>query len=319
MARFILRRVLLAGLMLALLTLVTFGMLRAAPGDPVQAYLDPNTAYTEAEVDALRHRLGLDRPLPEQYASWAASAVQGDFGRSTQRERAPVARLIGARIGPTLLLMSTGLMVAVVLGVALGIVASIRPGGWLDTVLGAIATLGISSPAFLTALLGLFFFAVRLGWAPSGGMSRPDQPVTPSIVLQHLVLPALCFAVGQLPAMLRFTRAAMNEALGEDFIRTARAKGLAERRVFLGHAFRAALVPVITLTGATVGAAVGGAIFIESVFNWPGMGLLLVGAVEARDYPLIMALALVIGAGVLAINLLTDLLCAAVDPRIRLA
>lgn len=305
--------------MLALLSVVVFALLRAAPGDPVAAYLDPNVSYTEADVAALRHRFGLDRPLAVQYLDWAWSALRGDLGLSVQRERAPVARLIASRIGPTVLLMGTGLLVAHALGVLLGVVAAVRRGGAVDVALAAVSSLGISSPAFLTALLALFLFAVRLGWAPSGGMTRPDEVPSWGTVAAHLVLPALVFAVAQMPQTLRFTRSAMLESLGQDYTRTARAKGLVERLVVARHALRNALLPVVTLVGANVGAAVGGAVFIESVFNWPGMGLLLVGAVEARDYPLIMGTALVIGACVLAVNLLTDLLCAAADPRIRVA
>jgi len=305
--------------MLVALSLVIFTLLRLAPGDPVAAYMDPNASYTEADIAALRSRFGLDRPLPLQFLAWAGAVAQGDLGVSLQRERAPVRRLIAQRIGPTLLLMATGLGAACLLGLLLGVAAAARPGGMLDILLGMASSLGISTPAFLTALVGLFVFAVRLGWAPAGGMTAPGAPATVPEVLRHLVLPATLLALAQAPMTMRFARAAMIEALGQDYIRTARAKGLTELRVLGRHALRNALLPVITLTGANLGAAVGGAIFIESVFNWPGMGLLLVGAVEARDYPLVMGTGLVIGACVLAVNVLTDLACTAADPRLRAA
>jgi len=318
-AALILQRMAGALAMLAALSLVIFTLLRLAPGDPVAAYMDPNASYTEADIAALRSRFGLDRPLPLQFLAWAGAVAQGDLGVSLQRERAPVRRLIAQRIGPTLLLMATGLGAACLLGLLLGVATAARPGRMLDILLGMAGSLGISTPAFLTALVGLFVFAVRLGWAPAGGMTAPGAPATAPEVLRHLALPATLLALAQAPLTMRFARAAMIEALGQDYIRTARAKGLTELRVLGRHALRNALLPVITLTGANLGAAVGGAIFIESVFNWPGMGLLLVGAVEARDYPLIMGTGLVIGACVLAMNVLTDLACTAADPRLRAA
>jgi peptide/nickel transport system permease protein len=318
MLRYVLRRTAVACAMLIGLSLIIFLLLRLTPGDPVSAYIDPTAPMSEADLSALRHRLGLDASLPTQYLHWAGEALRGDLGYSSQHTRAPVTELIAERAGPTLLLMSAGIGLATVLGLALGVIAGTRPGGVVDVALGALGTVGISSPAFLTALLGLFLFAVRLGWAPAGGMSTPGIPVTAGDVLAHLVLPACILAVAQTTLTMRYMRGSLLEAMVQDYVRTARAKGLREARVVLRHAARNALLPVVTLIGATVGAAVGGAVFIESVFNWPGMGLLLVNAVESRDYPLILGTSLVIGAGVLAVNLATDLVYVAIDPRIRL-
>lgn len=304
--------------MMVALSMLMFGLLRLTPGDPVTAYIDPTVPMSADDIAALRHRLGLDRPLPVQYLVWADAALHGDLGYSTQPEHAPVATLLVQRAWPTLLLMGTGLVLATIIGMVAGIVAAVWQGGAVDLVLAGFAALGIASPAFLTALLGLFVFAVRLAWAPAGGLSTPGMPVTAPDVLAHLVLPASIFAVAQTTMTLRFMRAAMLDVLGMDYVRTARAKGVAEFMVITKHALRNALLPVVTLLGASLGAAVGGAIFIESVFNWPGMGLMLVNAVEARDYPLIMGAALVIGTFVLLINLLTDLLYAVIDPRITL-
>jgi peptide/nickel transport system permease protein len=315
---YIVRRLASALGMLVLLSALMFGLLRLTPGDPVAAYMNPLVPMTEADVESLRHRLGLDRPLPVQYLAWVAAALHGDLGYSTQAERAPVLSLLAERAGPTLLLMGTGILLSIILGVAAGVVAAVWRDGPVDLALAALSAFGISSPAFLTALLLLFFFAVRLGWAPSGGMTTPGVPVTAIDVLRHLVLPALVLAIAQATLTLRYMRSAMLEEFGRDYVRTARAKGVTETRVIVKHALRNALLPVVTLIGANIGAAVGGAIFAESVFNWPGMGLLLINAVEQRDYPLIMGAALVIGAFVLVINLVTDLACAAIDPRIRL-
>ena len=304
--------------MLVALSVLMFGLLRLTPGDPVAAYMDPLAALSEADVAALRARLGLDKPLPVQYLAWANAVLHGDLGYSTQRERAPVASLLIERAGPTLLLMGTGILLATIVGITAGILAAVGRDGVADIALAVISSIGISSPAFLTALIVLFVFAVRLGWAPTGGMATPGVPVTTLDVLRHLVLPALVLTIAQATLTLRYMRAAMLEEFGRDYVRTARAKGVTERRVIGIHALRNALLPVVTLIGANIGAAVGGAIFAESVFNWPGMGQLLINADELRDYPLIMGAAKEIGTFVLAVNLATDLVCAAIDPRIRL-
>jgi peptide/nickel transport system permease protein len=219
---------------------------------------------------------------------------------------------------PTLLLMGSGLVLATIVGILAGIAGAVWRDGPFDIALGALSSLGISSPAFLTALVGLFLFAVRLGWAPSGGMTTPGGVAGAGDIARHLVLPASLFAIAQATLTLRYMRASLLEVLSADYVRTARAKGVHEIFVVMKHALRNALLPVVTLVGANMGAAVGGAIFIESVFNWPGMGLLLVNAVEQRDYPTIMGAALVIGGFVLLVNLATDLLYAVIDPRIRL-
>jgi peptide/nickel transport system permease protein len=304
--------------MMVAISVVMFGLLRLTPGDPVAAYINPAAPMSAADVAALRTRLGLDQSLPVQYFNWARGVLRGDFGYSTQHERAPVGRLIAERAGPTCLLMGAGLSLGTVLGIAAGILAAVSRDGPVDVVLAVVGSLGISSPAFLTALLGLFLFAVRLHWAPTGGIAAPGLPPSTGAVLAHLALPASILAVAQVTLTMRYMRASLLDVLGQDYVRTARSKGVAETWVVLKHALRNALLPVVTLVGANIGTAVGGAIFVESVFNWPGMGLLLIDAVEARDYPLIMATALVIGGFVLLINLATDLLYAVIDPRIGL-
>jgi peptide/nickel transport system permease protein len=227
--------------------------------------------------------------------------------------------LLLERIGPTLLLMAAGIALAVVVGIGAGIVAAARRNSALDVSLGVLAFVGISSPAFLTALLGLYIFAVRLRWVPSGGMLTPGAPFSWGDLLAHLVLPASLLAIGYAAVIMRYMRASMLEVLSQDYVRTARAKGVREHWVIAKHAARNALLPVITLIGSTIGVAVGGAIFIESVFDWPGMGLLMVNAVGDRDYPVIMGATLLVGAGVIVVNILTDLAYALVDPRIKVS
>lgn len=317
MLRYCLHRLLIGLGMLLALTILIFVLLQLTPGDPIDAYINPNVAMTQAELDALRAQLGLDRPLPVQYLAWLGQAVQGNLGHSLQRFNETVSGLIASRIGPTLLLMAAGLAIAIVIGVTTGIISAVRRNSFPDYSFSVLALLGISSPAFLTALLGLYVFSVRLKWAPSGGMLTPATDFSIPDLLRHLALPALVLSIGHAALIMRYMRSSMLETLNQDYVRTARAKGVREFWVVVKHTLRNAMLPVVTLIGSTIGLAVGGAIFIESVFNWPGMGLLLINAVETRDYPVIMGATLVIGACVIIVNILTDLAYAVIDPRIK--
>jgi peptide/nickel transport system permease protein len=319
MQGYVLRRVAVGLAMLVALSMLIFILLRLTPGDPIDAFINPNVAMTDAEMAAVRARLGLDKPLPVQYLAWAASAATGDLGYSLQRNGETVLGLIGQRIGPTLLLMGTALTLAIVVGIACGILGAVKRNSGVDLALSVLAFFGISSPAFLTALVGLYVFAVLLGWAPSGGMLTPGAPFSVGDLLAHLILPALLLSIGHAALIMRYMRASLLEVLNQDYVRTARAKGVKEFWVIVKHAVRNALLPVVTLIGSTIGIAVGGAIFLESVFNWPGMGLLLISAVETRDYPVIMGATLIVGACVILVNLATDLAYAAIDPRIKVA
>lgn len=319
MLRYCLHRLLVGLAMLLALTVLIFTLLQLTPGDPIDAYIDPNVAMTKEAMDALRARLGLDQPLPVQYLAWLSQAAQGNLGHSLQRFNETVSGLILSRIGPTLLLMGAGLFIAVVIGIASGILSAVRRNTVPDYSLSVLALLGISSPAFLTALLGLYVFSVRLKWTPSGGMLTPATDFSVGDLLHHLILPATVLSIGHAALIMRYMRASMLEVLNQDYVRTARAKGVREFWVVTKHALRNALLPVVTLIGSTIGLAVGGAIFVESVFNWPGMGLLLISAVETRDYPVIMGATLVIGACVIVVNILTDLAYAVIDPRIKVA
>ncbi|EIM26289.1 ABC transporter permease [Microvirga lotononidis] len=319
MLPYILRRLATGLLMLVALSMLVFILLRLAPGDPIDAYVNPNVAMSQAEMDALRTRLGLDQPLPIQYLAWLQAAATGDLGYSIQRNGVRVLPLVLERIGPTILLMAAGLAIAIVTGIAAGILSAVRRNSPTDIGFSVVAFIGISSPAFLTAILGLYLFSVVLHWAPSGGMLTPGAPFSVSDLLSHLILPACLLSIGHAALIMRYMRASLLEVLNQDYVRTARAKGVKEFWVIMKHAVRNALLPVVTLIGSTIGIAVGGAIFIESVFNWPGMGLLLINAVDTRDYPVIMGATLIIGACVIVVNLLTDIAYAAVDPRIQVA
>jgi len=303
--------------MLIALSMLIFLLLRLTPGDPIDAYIDPNVPMSPADLANLRRSLGLDQPLPLQYLGWLQNALTGNLGYSIKRLDQPVLSLVLSRIGPTVLLMGSALVIAIIAGIAVGVFSAVRRNSLADLSFSVFALAGISSPAFLSALIGLYIFSVRLHWMPSGGMLTPGEDFSIVDLIHHLILPAALLSIAQAALITRYMRASLLEVLNQDYVRTARAKGIMEFWVITKHALRNALLPIVTLIGSTIGLAIGGAIFIESVFNWPGMGLLLVDAVEARDYPVIMGATLVIGICVIIINLLTDITYAVVDPRIK--
>ncbi|PSH68802.1 peptide permease [Phyllobacterium brassicacearum] len=317
MLQYSLRRLLIGAGMLIALSMLIFLLLRLTPGDPIDAYIDPNIPMSPAQLSDLRSQLGLDQPLPVQYVAWLREALTGNLGFSIKRQDQPVLSLVLSRIAPTVLLMGSALVMAIMAGIITGVVSAVRRNSVADLSFSVFALAGISSPPFLSALIGLYIFAVSLNWAPSGGMLTPGAEFSIGDLLHHLVLPAALLSIAQAALIMRYTRASMLEVLNQDYVRTARAKGVKEFWVIAKHALRNALLPVVTLIGSTIGLAIGGAIFIESVFNWPGMGLLLVNAVETRDYPVIMGSTLIIGACVIVVNLLTDITYAVIDPRIK--
>ncbi|MBY3034745.1 MULTISPECIES: ABC transporter permease [Rhizobium] len=317
MLQYSLRRLIIGIGMLVALSMLIFLLLRLTPGDPIDAYIDPNLPMSPSDLADLRRSLGLDQPLPVQYLGWLQQALTGNLGYSIKRLDQPVLGLVLSRIGPTVLLMGTALAFAIVAGIACGVIGAVRRNSLADLSLSVVALAGISSPAFLSALIGLYIFSVRLHWMPSGGMLTPGEEFSLGDLLHHLILPAALLSVAQAALIMRYMRASLLEVLNQDYVRTARAKGVREFWVITKHALRNALLPIVTLIGSTIGLAIGGAIFIESVFNWPGMGLLLVDAVQTRDYPVIMGATLVIGACVIVVNLLTDITYAVVDPRIK--
>ncbi|MGO6686370.1 ABC transporter permease [Rhizobium leguminosarum] len=317
MLQYSLRRLIIGISMLVALSMLIFLLLRLTPGDPIDAYIDPNLPMSPSDLADLRRSLGLDQPLPVQYLGWLQQALTGNLGYSIKRLDQPVLGLVLSRIGPTVLLMGTALAFAIVAGITFGVIGAVRRNSLADLSLSVVALAGISSPAFLSALIGLYIFSVRLHWMPSGGMLTPGEEFSVGDLLHHLILPAALLSVAQAALIMRYMRASLLEVLNQDYVRTARAKGVREFWVISKHALRNALLPIVTLIGSTIGLAIGGAIFIESVFNWPGMGLLLVDAVQTRDYPVIMGATLVIGACVIVVNLLTDITYAVVDPRIK--
>ena len=316
MGRYIRRRLLVAMPLLLAITALIFLLLQLTPGDPLNAYAPPDQPLPEAQREALRRKLGLDRPLPVQYIYWLKEAAQGNLGFRTKNS-APVSTEISGRIGPTLQLMGLGMAIGITTGIFLGVIAALRQYSILDTVLTLFAYLGISMPAYLLGLVGLYVFALRLGWFPAGGRSTPGEPFSLWDQVRHIILPATILSVNYVASTMRYTRTAMLDVLGQDYLRTARAKGLREPTVIGLHALRNALLPVVTIIGSYIPNLLGGAVFIESIFAWPGLGRLFLEGVEARDYPLIMGMTLILAILIMLANLLTDVAYAIVDPRIR--
>lgn len=284
---------------------VIFMFLHVIPGDPARIVAGPEA--TAQDVENTRIVLGLDRPLHEQFGKFAFGMVQGDLGRS-YRTREPVLDMIGDRVGPTLELSFISMVWAIVAGMFAGVVAATKRGKWQDqlTMFGAVT--GISMPSFWLGLMLIELFAVQLGWLPSGGNST----------YKHYILPALTLGSGVAAVIARFTRSSLLETLGEDYVRTARAKGAREKRVVWLHALRNALLPVVTMTGLQFGFLLGGSVVVEAVFSWPGMGSMLVDAVSTRDYPVIQAEMMLFALQFMVINLLVDVLYAVINPQIRL-
>jgi peptide/nickel transport system permease protein len=304
MRAFVARRLLLVlPTLLGVATLV-FLFLRLVPGDPVEIMLGEWAQPVDAE--ALRRDLGLDRPLGAQYARFLARAARGDLGDSIAYHT-PVTRVIAERYPATLELAAAALVLALAIAVPLGVAAAVRPGSLLDHAARLASLAGVCLPTIWLGPLLVLVFSIRLGWLPISGRGG----------LAHLVLPATTLALGMAGILVRLTRASVLDTLAEDWVRTARAKGAPPWRVFGVHALRNALVPVVTVAGLQAGALLAGAIITETVFAWPGIGRLVVQGIAARDYPLVQGCVLVIAATYVAVNTITDLLYAALDPRLR--
>jgi len=312
---YILRRVIAAVLMTVAITTAVFLMLRAVPGDVVVVMLGEGAATPE-NVAAMRHALGLDRPLLVQYGSWLTHVARGDFGSSII-SGVSIGAQLGERIPRSLELGAVALSLGVVLGIPLGVFAARRPGGALDLAITGIGALGLMFPAFVVGTLFVLLFGLVLHWFPATGyIEFSDDPIGH---IRHLVLPAVTLALTFAPVIMRMTRAGMLEAQSQDFVRTARSKGLAERTVLVKHVLRNSLIPVITVLGLQAGELIGRIVLIEYIFNWPGLAGLLLTGVFGRDYPTVQAVVVVIAFSFVFINLLVDLTYMLVDPRIRLA
>ena len=304
MTAYFLRRILIALPTLLGVVVLVFLMVRLAPGDP--AVLLAGEFATPETLEAIRARYGLDRSLPEQFFIYMGALLRGDLGESA-RSRRPVLEELKTYFPNTLELALAAILVAVLTGIPLGILAALRPGSGLDLSVMVLALLGVSMPVFWFGLLAILIFSVELGWFPVAGKGT----------LAHLVLPAVTLGINATALLARMTRGTLLEVLSQDYIRTARAKGLSERVVIYKHALRNALIPVITVVGLEFGTLLSGAVITETIFAWPGLGQLLVGSILARDYPVVQGAVLLVATSFVLINLLVDLLYAAIDPRVR--
>ena len=299
---------------------IVFALIHLAPGDPI-ATLVGDTPASPQYIAELRTYLGLDRPLPVQFVQYLVHVAQGDFGTSYYYSTSVMGLILG-RLPATLLLMAAALASATLIGVVLGVVSAGRPNSPVDAGLNLVAIVGYSLPVFWLGQLALLLFALQLRWFPVSGMSSlrevPHGLGAVVDLARHLTLPALVLATRYIAIDFRLTRAEVLEVLSQDYILWARAKGLRSRTILFRHALRNALLPVVTVTGLNAGFAISGAVLTEVVFGWPGIGRLTLDAISHRDYPVLMGIFIFITVGVVVVNLLTDVLYAVIDPRIRL-
>lgn len=314
MGRYLLRRLLQSLLLLALVSMIAFAILHLAPGGPLSQFLAVGTLGQE-DVDRLMAQYGLDRPLPVQYLDWAGGLVTGDWGQS-YRDQLPVLTKIGMHIGPTLELMISSTLLAMFIGGLIGILGAVRRYSFFDHLATVGAMVALSIPTFWFGLAVIYLFSVNLGWLPAGNRETLGDG---SFVdrLQHLILPCVVLALVSTAVWSRYMRSSMLDVVNQDYIRTAKSKGVSPMRILIHHALRNALLPMITITGLHVSTLLSGALVTETVFTWPGMGRLFLDSVSNRDYPVVMGMLMFTACMVLLGSLLADLLYSVADPRIK--
>jgi peptide/nickel transport system permease protein len=312
--RYLIHRLLEAAVVLLLMSFCIYGLLGLMPGDPIDLMASGDPNITSEDIARLKEVYGLDRPLYERYWNWMKGAAQGDFGYSRLQAR-PVLEVLLPRLGNTCLLMGISLLLAFAIALPAGVLAALRPRSWYDYTLNLFAFAGISMPSFWLALLLILLFAVQLGWLPAGGVQTVGVDRVGDRVA-HLVLPVLTLTVLTVGGLLRFTRAAMIEALRQDYIRTARAKGLGPYGVVVGHALRNAMIPVVTVLALSFGALFSGALIVETMFAYLGMGKLIYDSIMGNDFNVALVGLLFATLLTLASNLGADVVYAWLDPRI---
>ncbi|HEU5196607.1 MAG TPA: ABC transporter permease [Methylomirabilota bacterium] len=314
MRRYLARRLLLLVPVLGGVSVVIFLVLHLSPGDPAEIML--GSQATKEDLARLREQMGLNEPLPVQYVHWLGHVLRGDLGRSLWMKR-PVLPEVLQRLKATLLLTLTALVLSTIGGLALGVASAAWPRSLLDRTSAVASLFGASMPSFWLGIVLMVVFALWLGWLPASGMFAPYGGGDARDLAAHLILPALTLAAASVTIVARLTRSTMLETLGQDYIRTARAKGVAEGLVVLRHGLKNALIPIVTVIGVQAGYLLGGAVLTETVFAWPGVGTLMVQGILARDFPLVQGCVLVVALSFALINLAVDLLYAWLDPRIR--
>lgn len=318
MFRYLISRLLFSVLVLFVISILLFILVRSAPGDPLEMYFDPMTFTGPDRAGAIaraRTELGLDRPLPVQFFIWLGDALHGNLGRSLVSGR-QISTVMGERLQNSAPLMLTALVLELVIGITAGIFAALKRNTTVDYALSTLSLIGLSVPVFFLALVSVYFFGIKLGWVPTAGMNTPDGGFLTG--LHHLALPAILLGIQGSAAYVRWARSSMLDVLDRDFMVTARAKGLTRTRITLRHGVHNALIPLITVIAMQIPTLFGGAVIIEQIFAWPGMGRFAVESITARDYPAVMGFVMFIAVLVVLSNLLADILYAVVDPRIRL-
>ena len=305
-------RILALAPVLLVVAIVVFLLIHLTPGDPARVLLGQDA--TPEQVQNLRHEMGLDRPLPVQFVLWFGRALHGDLGLSFF-QRIPVTADILLHASPTVTLSLMAITVSLLIGIPAGVISAVYRNSWLDQGSLALAMLGAAVPSFWLGLSLIVIFAVNLGWLPSSGYRAPAEGI--GLSLHYLILPALALGLPNSSLIIRFTRSSLLDVIGNDYIRTARAKGVSERAVIFHHALRNALVPILTVVGITFAALMGGAVVTETVFSLPGIGQLVVASVLRRDYPVIQGVILMVATVYVLINLAVDLMYFLVDPRVK--
>ncbi|MEZ4730832.1 MAG: ABC transporter permease [Caldilineaceae bacterium] len=312
MFNYILRRLLQTIPVLLLSSIFVFGLIRFIPGDPALVIAGPD-ALPE-QVAAMQVRLGLDRPIWVQYLLWLRRVLQGDLGVSILNQY-PVTELIWLKLGATLQLTLGAVLVSLIIAFPLGILSAVRRGSWIDRVSSVFVALTYAIPTFWLGILLILLFALQLRWLPSSGYVEFNEK--PLLALRLLVLPSLTLGLYAAAVLTRFLKTSLLEIMGQDFVRTARAKGLAQRGIVFRHMLKNALIPFITVFGLQLGVFLGGSVVTESIFDWPGMGRMMLHAIQTRDYPVLQGGILFVVVGFIIVNLITDLTYALFDPRIR--
>ncbi|GAB6990967.1 ABC transporter permease [Paenibacillus pini] len=315
MTEYLIRRFLQSVLVLFLISLVAFGLIHAAPGGPTQMMMAPGISPETAKIQA--HNMGLDKPLPAQYGIWLTNMLKGDLGHTFKNNK-PVGDVLWPTVGNTIKLMSFAWVISLLIAIPWGIYNSTREYGLSDQTASFVSYVGFAMPAFWFGIILQVFFSLKLDWLPLSDMYDMDKQGNFLNLLFHLILPCSVLVLGMLAAYTKYARSSMLEVLEQDYIRTARAKGVPERKVIFRHALRNALIPVITIIGMDLPILVGGATLTESVFNWPGMGRLFVDMARQREYSVLMAITLITAVVVVAGNLIADILYKIVDPRVKL-
>lgn len=314
MWKYLIRRLVMMVPVMLLVSMIAFSIILLLPGDPAMAILGPERARDTQTYQALRQELGLDKSIPMQYLSWLGKIVTGDLGTSARNSQ-PVTVLLAQSIGPTVQLAFTAMVIALCIAVPVGIISAVKPGSWADIVGTVFALSGVAIPNFILGILLILLFSLTLRLLPAGGYTSPTTNLGESLRL--MALPAFALGAGLSAVLMRQIRSAMLEVMSQDYVTTARSKGIAEQKVVMRHALKNALIPVITVVGVQIGRLMGGTVVIETIFSVPGMGKLAVSSIFFRDFPVVQAVVLILGTAVLFSNLIADLLYGVVDPRVR--